>query len=258
MCGSDEQPNQSGDRSGCSWTLGRVIIAIDGPAGTGKSTVSRELASALGLEFLDTGAMYRAAAALAIDHGLDFADGLAIADLVRRADLRFDWTADPPTLYVFGEPMTDRLRDPDVSAAVSPVSQQAEVRSVLVEKQRRIGEVHPRLVSEGRDQGSVVFFDADVKFYLDASVSIRAERRADQLRASGREVDIAEVEREIRDRDHRDANRAVGPLVCPDDAVIVLTDDLSQAEVVEELCRVVRGRVPAERLAESIGASSGR
>lgn len=235
----------------------RVIIAIDGPAGTGKSTVARELAASLGLEFLDTGAMYRAAAALALDQGIDLDHGEAISDLVRRADLRFDWTTDPPTLHVFGEPMIERLRDPDVSSAVSPVSQLPEVRAVLVEKQRRIGEVHPRLVSEGRDQGSVVFFDADVKFYLDASVTIRAERRAEQIRAAGRSVDIRAVEKEIRDRDHRDASREIGPLICPPDALKIMTDDLSQSEVVERLDALVRQRVPAGRLGEPVGVGNG-
>lgn len=254
MTGSDAQ-HGPGRRSHPS--LDRVIIAIDGPAGTGKSSVAREVASALGLEFLDTGAMYRAAAALALDRSIRLDQGEAIADVVRQADLRFDWTADPPTLHVFGEPMVDRLRDPDVSGAVSPVSQLPEVRAVLVEKQRRIGEVHPRLVSEGRDQGSVVFFDADVKFYLDASVTIRAERRVEQLRAMGRRADFEEVEHEIRDRDERDTTRRIGPLVCPKDAVVVMTDELSQAEVVERLCEIVRDRVPASRLNEPVGVGDG-
>lgn len=254
MGGADSELNAIGKQHP---VLDRVVIAIDGPAGTGKSTVARELASVLGLEFLDTGAMYRAAAALAVDQGISFDDGETLADLVRRADLRFDWTADPPTLHVFGEPMIERLRDPDVSAAVSPVSQLPEVRAVLVEKQRRIGEVHPRLVSEGRDQGSVVFFDADVKFYLDASVSIRAERRAEQLRSAGRAVDIRAVEQEIRDRDHRDTTRRIGPLICPDDALVVMTDDLDQSQVVERLCTLVRERVPADRLNEPVGAGNG-
>ena len=254
MSGSDAQHGPVG-RSHPS--LERVIIAIDGPAGTGKSSVAREVATALGLEFLDTGAMYRAAAALAIDRSIDLDQGEAIADVVRQADLRFDWTADPPTLHVFGDPMVDRLRDPDVAAAVSPVSQLREVRAVLVEKQRRIGEVHPRLVSEGRDQGSVVFFDADVKFYLDATVRIRAQRRAEQIRSAGRSVDIAAVEREIRDRDQRDTTRDIGPLVCPDDAVVVMTDELSQSQVVDRLCEVVRDRVPASRLSEPGGVGGG-
>ncbi len=254
MCGADSEQSETVREHP---TLDRVVIAIDGPAGTGKSTVARELAAALGLEFLDTGAMYRAAAALALDQGIDLDRGEAIADLVRRADLRFDWTTDPPVLHVFGEPMIGRLRENDVTAAVSPVSQLPEVRAVLVEKQRRIGEVHPRLVSEGRDQSSVVFFDADVKFYLDASVTIRAERRAEQLRAAGRPVDIQEVEREIRERDERDTNREIGPLICPDDAVRVVTDELNQVEVVELLCEIVRDRVPADRLGEPVGASRG-
>ncbi|MBL8747031.1 MAG: (d)CMP kinase [Phycisphaerae bacterium] len=221
----------------------RIIITIDGPAGTGKSSVARDLAHRLSLDFLDTGAMYRAATALAIDLGVDLSDEDAVADTVRSADLRFEWTTDPPTLYAFGRPIMHRLRQPDVSARVSPVSSLAAVRKVLVERQRRIGEVHQRLVSEGRDQGSVVFYDADVKFYLDASPRVRAARRAEQLRRMGQPADLDAIEREITDRDRRDSTRAVGPLTCPDDAVRVDTSDLDQAGVVESLVRLVMARV---------------
>lgn len=130
----------------------RLIVTIDGPAGTGKSSVARDLAARLGLEFLDTGAMYRAATALAIDRGISLKNEEAIAELVRDADLRFTWSDDPPTLTAFGKSVMHRLRERDVSAGVSPVSQLPKVRRVLVEIQRRIGEAHPRLVSEGRDQ----------------------------------------------------------------------------------------------------------
>lgn len=221
----------------------RLIVTIDGPAGTGKSSVARDLAQRLGLDFLDTGAMYRAATALAIDLSIDLADEEAIADTVRSADLRFDWTTDPPTLYAFGRPIMHRLRQPDVSGQVSPVSSLASVRRVLVERQRRIGEVHQRLVSEGRDQGSVVFHDADVKVYLDASPRVRAMRRAEQLMRMGQSADAATIERDIADRDRRDSTRAVGPLTCPDDAVRVDTSDLDQPGVVDELVRLVRARV---------------
>lgn len=221
----------------------RIIITIDGPAGTGKSSVARDLAHRLGLDFLDTGAMYRAATALAIDLGLDLADENAVADTVRSADLRFDWAADPPALYAFGRSIMHRLRQPDVSGNVSPVSSLAAVRRVLVERQRRIGEVHQRLVSEGRDQGSVVFYDADVKFYLDASPRVRATRRAEQLKRMGQPVDLDAIEREITDRDRRDSTRAVGPLTCPDDAVRVDTSDLDQPGVVDALLRLVVARV---------------
>lgn len=220
----------------------RLLITIDGPAGTGKSSVARHLALRLGLDFLDTGAMYRAATALAIDLGADLNDELMLADIVRAADLCFDWTTDPPTLYAFGRSIMHRLRDPDVSAQVSPLSSLAAVREVLVERQRRIGEVHRRLVSEGRDQGSVVFYDADVKVYLDASPAVRARRRAEQLARLGQPADLAAIEREIAERDRRDSTRAVGPLVCPEDAVRLMTDHLDQQGVVEELIRIVRAR----------------
>lgn len=227
----------------------RLIVTIDGPAGTGKSSVARDLARRLGLEFLDTGAMYRAAALTVIEQGLSLEDASSVAKAVRDAEIHFEWDTDPPTLFASGEPRTDRLRDADVSSLVSPVSKLPEVRGVLVEKQRRIGEIHPRLVSEGRDQGSVVFPDADVKFYLDASVEVRTERRVEQLRALGRSPSESDVRQEIIDRDRRDSTRAVGPLVCPDDAVRVLTDDHSQDEVVERLAEEVESRVGSARLA---------
>lgn len=228
--------------------MARLIITIDGPAGTGKSTVARLLARRLGLEFLDTGAMYRAATALALDRGIDVHNDHAVADLVSEADLRFDWSADPPALHVFGDPITTRLRDPDVTENVSAVSELPGVRSVLVENQRRIGQRHPRLVTEGRDQGSVVFKDACVKFYLDAGARIRAQRRAQQLRQIGREADVDTIEVEIRERDRRDSTRAVGPLVCPEDAVVVDTSHLRQDQVVDELERLVRHHAPAAEL----------
>jgi len=228
-----------------------VIVTIDGPAGTGKSSVAQQLAESLGLEFLDTGAMYRAAALLVIENSLSLDAPDDIARLVRDADIHFDWNTTPPTLYAAGAPKHDRLRDADVSALVSPVSQLPAVRNVLVEKQRRIGEVHPRLVSEGRDQGSVVFYNADAKFYLDASIETRARRRLAQLEGRGDTPDIGIVRREIEDRDRRDTSREVGPLTCPADATRVHTDDLSQAQVVERLAALVREQVPADKLREA-------
>lgn len=217
---------------------GRLIITIDGPAGTGKSTVAGELASALGIEFLDTGAMYRAATAIAIDNRLDFNNHEGLARKVREADLRFNWMTAPPRLLAFGEPITTRLRDDDVTRNVSTISAIPQVRRELVERQRRIGEVHPRLVSEGRDQGSVVFFDAELKIYLDADASVRARRRADQLAQQGRETDVKALEREIIERDRSDATREVGPLLCPDDAVRVDTSHLTRPQVVERLAEL--------------------
>ncbi len=236
---------QRADDGAIEVEMRRLIVTIDGPAGTGKSSVARALARALGLEFLDTGAMYRAATALAIDHGVNLNDEHAVTRLLRDADLKFDWRDDPPTLTAFGKSVMHRLRDPDVSARVSPVSQLAAVREVLVEAQRRIGEAHPRLVSEGRDQGSVVFHDAEVKIYLTASVEERTRRRVRQLIEAGRPADAIAIRAEIEDRDQRDSTREVGPLVCPHDAERLDTSDMDQDAVVRTLAELVRSRVPA-------------
>ena len=223
-----------------------MIITIDGPAGTGKSSVARDLASELGLEFLDTGAMYRAATALALDSGVPMDDEFAVARLVRRADMGFDWSHDPPVLRAEGRDMTSRVRDADVNANVSLIAALPEVRRVLVAAQRRIGEAHPALVTEGRDQGSVVFHDAGVKFFLDASPRVRAERRCEQLIAMGRaeEADVDTVERQRLSRDEIDSSREVGPLRCPDDAIRVDTSELDQRGVVEVLITHVRAALP--------------
>lgn len=224
-----------------------IIVTIDGPAGTGKSSVARTLAARLGLDFLDTGAMYRAAAAIAIDRGIDFRGSPeSLLDIVTEADLSFDWSADPPTILAWGHSVADRIRDTDVTAVVSPIAGIAPLRSIMVEKQRAIAQAHPRLVTEGRDQGSVAFPDAAVKLYLDASPEVRCQRRAQQLRAMGRVPDEASLLRDIIERDKSDASRAVGPLRRPPDATVVDTSNLTFEQVVQALEKIVRDRVPAD------------
>ena len=213
----------------------RLIITIDGPAGTGKSTVARALAHKLGLDFLDTGAMYRAAAAIAIDSGANLDDHDHFLAEVERRDLHFDFDTDPPTLLCCGESIVHRLRDADVTKLVSPIAGIAKLRQEMVKKQRQIAIAHPRLVTEGRDQGSVVFPDADVKFYMFASARVRAERRAEQLRSSGRAADVDRLEREISERDRSDSERTVGPLTCPADAERIDTSDMPFDQVVDAL-----------------------
>ncbi len=220
-----------------------TIITIDGPAGTGKSSVSRELASRIGLDFLDTGAMYRAAAAIVIDYGIDQTDDEAIVAKVASADLHFDWTADPPTMLAWDTPIDHRIRDADVTAIVSPLAGIGRLREHMVRKQRIIANQHPRLVSEGRDQGSIVFPDADVKFYLDADARVRAGRRADQLRADGRPADEAALLADILERDRSDSTRTDGPLVCPEGAVVIDTSHLTREQVVQRLEDEVRVRI---------------
>lgn len=224
-----------------------MVVTIDGPAGTGKSTVSRSLARRLGLSFLDTGAMYRAAAAIAIDRGfrgdIDAARYGNFLVALLDADLHFDWATDPPAMLAWMRPLDARIREPDVTALVSTIAAIGPLRKHMVQKQRIIAHQHPRLVTEGRDQGSVVFPDADVKFYLDASPGIRAARRALQLRRAGHDVDEAALLREIVERDRMDSTRADGPLVCPEGAVTLDTSGLTAEAVIEELERLVWGRL---------------
>lgn len=226
-----------------------VIVTMDGPAGTGKSTVALKLAQRLGLEMLDTGAMYRAAAVVAIDEGVAADDGEALAARIAEEGLVFDWSQRPPRLLLGGRDLTERIRDQDVNTVVSIVARQAPLRAALVRAQREIGRQHPRLVTEGRDQGSVVFPEAAVRFYLDAHPEVRARRRVEQMRSQGRPADYEAVLRAIQQRDRLDETRTDGPLVCPSDAQRVDTSILTLPQVVDELERRVRARVPSGLLA---------
>ncbi len=221
-----------------------LIVTIDGPAGAGKSTVARRVAGALGVDFLDTGAMYRGVAAAVIDAGIDAEDSDAVGALAEGMHIGFNWGTDPPRLKVDGVDVSHRLRDADVTANVSLVAGNSRVRRVLVKAQRWIGKEHPRLVTEGRDQGSVVFENATIKFYLDASPEVRARRRADQLRAAGRtNVDEEKILHRIVHRDERDSTRTDGPLMCPEDAERIDSSDMSLDEVVELMTKRARAEI---------------
>ena len=219
------------------------VITIDGAAGTGKSSVAQELASRLGTDCLDTGAMYRAVAVLAIDFAIDPSDGVTLATAIREKGIRFDWKQSPPAVHLGGEDMSQRIRDLDVSGVVSIVSQQPEVREVLVEQQRSICKLHPLLVTEGRDQGSVVFPDALVRFFLEAEVEERTRRRVKQLRKAGNPVEDEIIQQDIESRDKLDSSRADGPLTCPKGAIIINTSALSKDEVVDAMESEVTSRL---------------
>lgn len=227
-----------------------LIITLDGPAGSGKSSVARQLAHRLGLEFLDTGAMYRGITAQCLDDGIDpKSNPQIVEEFARDCMIRFDWKSDPPRLFINNRDVTHRLRDSDVTGNVSEVAAMPQVRRVLVQEQRQIGRLHPRLVTEGRDQGSVVFPNAQVKFFITASPQVRAARRAEQLRAAGREADERLILQQIVSRDQRDSTRTEGPLIKPDDAQEIDTSSISLEQVLDLLEERVKARMnpmPAE------------
>jgi len=212
-----------------------MILTIDGPAGTGKSTVARQVAERLSFDFLDTGAMYRAVALEALRRRTDLRDARELGFVARHSRIAFDWTKRPPALLLNGEPVGHLLRGSEVTSAASHVAAVPAVREQLVREQQRIGAEHDNLVAEGRDQGTVVFPGAELKFYLDATPAERARRRLAQLRARGEMASSEEVLREILERDTRDSTRSVGPLTVPSGAEVIDTTNLSEQQVVERI-----------------------
>ena len=217
-----------------------MIITIDGPAGTGKSTVARAVAEALGFNFLDTGAMYRAIGLEALRRNANLEDARELAYIARHVKIEFGWAGRPPEVLLNGEPVGHLLRGGEATRAASYVAVVPAIRELLVAQQQRIGAERKDLVTEGRDQGTVVFPHAEAKFYLDASPQERARRRSAQLRARGEIVDQNEILNQILARDTRDATRAVGPLSVPPDAEVIDTTHLSQEQVVDQMVARVR------------------
>ena len=212
-----------------------MIITIDGPAGSGKSTVARRLARVLGIAHLDTGATYRAATLHALRGGVDLLADDALAEATAAADIRLEDAGDTQRAFLSGEDVSDEIRTSRVTDNVHYIANSPAVRDVLVALQRRIGHGLGSFVSEGRDQGSVVFPDADVKFFLDASPEIRAERRLADLVGAGEAAEFEAVLQAIIDRDRRDETRPVAPLVRPAGAIEIDTSEMTVDTVVDTL-----------------------
>ena len=220
------------------------VVAIDGPSGSGKSTVARGVADALGLEVLDTGAMYRAITLLALDRAFDLADADAIVVAARAVEL--DVGSPPGRVLLDGRDVSAEIRGPVVSAAVSQVSAHPAVRELLVARQRAWADEHGGGVVEGRDIGTVVFPDATVKVYLTASPQARAGRRALDEAAADRPTETSAVEEALTRRDELDSSRATSPLRAADDAVVIDTTERDAGSVVEEIVARFRDAVGAQ------------
>lgn len=219
------------------------VIAVDGPAGSGKSTVSYRLAQRLGYVFIDTGVFYRAMTLLALRLAISLIDEEALGKMTHDAevDIRPEADADRQySVWIDGEDVSDLLRSAQVEKHVSTVAAVPAVRHELMHVQRRAAN-KGRIIMAGRDIGTVVLPDADIKFYIDASIEERARRRYNQKMTTGETVSIADIEANLRQRDDIDTHRAVSPLRQADDAVYILTDDMGIEAVVDAMMRYIQG-----------------
>ncbi|GIW77254.1 MAG: cytidylate kinase [Phycisphaerae bacterium] len=218
-----------------------MIITIDGPAGSGKSTVAEEVARRLGFSFLNTGHMYRAIGLAARRREVDLNNPMELVFVAKHARIEFDWEQVPPTVILNGEKVTHLLGSKEVSEAASYVAVVPQIREMMVHQQQKIGQMLGNVVTEGRDQGTIVFPQADFKFYIDASPEERAHRRYNQMRNRGEYVEYKEVLDQILARDKRDRERLVGPLEKPKDAIEIDSTRLSFEEVVRQILAKVEG-----------------
>jgi CMP/dCMP kinase len=215
-----------------------LIIAIDGPSASGKSTLGRMLARELGLLYIDTGSMYRAVALAVIESSTNQQDDVAVSLLAER--IKIDLAGDPDSLCVTlnGRDVTRRIRDEDVTRVSSVVSTIPAVRRTMVRCQRELGQ--RGAVMNGRDIGTVVFPDADIKFFLDASIGERAERRLGEERSINPGAEYAQTLADITDRDHRDTTREDSPLVAAEDAIVIDSSGISIDEVFQRMMSIVK------------------
>jgi cytidylate kinase len=216
-----------------------LIITIDGPAASGKSTAARLLARKLDASFLDTGAMYRAVTLAAMRAGVDLNDEQKLIDLTQKCEFQFSDRAGKMIVRIDGSDVTDVIRSPEVTANARYIAAAPKVREKLIQMQRQFAADRQKIVTEGRDQGTVAFGDANIKFYLTADLAERARRRQAELGISEFQSAI-DIQKAIEQRDKSDQDRAVGPLKPAEDAIVVDTTDMSIEQVVEKLAAYVK------------------
>ena len=220
----------------------RIKIAIDGPAASGKSTTAQRVAKALGYTYIDSGAMYRAVTLAALENGIPVTDTEKVGELAAQLRIEFVPDGDTPRILLNGKDVSDAIRQPVVTQHINPVAANPIVREVLVARQREMGR-HGGVVMDGRDIGTVVFPDAELKIFMSASAEERARRRVKEFRERGQQIDYEAVLQEIRQRDAADQNRAVGPLRKADDAIEIDTTHLSIDEQVQTIVRLALEKI---------------
>lgn len=219
----------------------KIVVAIDGPAGAGKSTIAKLAAEKLGYAYIDTGAMYRSVAWRFLQTGGEF-DEAFISELANTMIIEFKPEAKVNRVFVDGTEVTEAIRTPEVTAIVSRVAAIGAVREAMVEQQRRMGEIGGVLM-DGRDIGTVVFPHAQLKIFLTASVEERARRRYKEMVEKGQQVDLAQLQEDIAARDKQDSERAISPLRQAEDALLLDTSDMSIAQVTDKILQLVQERV---------------
>jgi cytidylate kinase len=222
--------------------MAELIITIDGPAAVGKSTAARLLAENLDAAFLDTGAMYRAVTLAAMQTGADLTDPRQLLEVIDRTDFQFTIEDGVMTAAINGVDITDAIRDPAVTDNVRYIASAAKVRDRLVEMQRQFAGKHKTVVTEGRDQGTVAFPNADFKFFLTAEAAERARRRQHDLAAQGREIPVEHIQNQIHKRDTSDRTRTVGPLTAAEDAIIIDSTSLNAQQTLQKMLNCINSR----------------
>ncbi len=218
-----------------------IKIALDGPSGSGKSTVAKKLSAMLDVLYLDTGAMYRATALKALKLGINTFDEKGVKSFINDINLEIKYVDGVQRTYLDGEDVSERIRQPEVSMAASNISSLKCVRLKMVDMQREIANAQSCIL-DGRDIGSYVLPNADFKFFITASVDVRAERRYKELKLKGHDVDFNELKKEIEQRDYNDSHREFSPLVQADDAILIDTSYMTIEQVLNKLVSIINAK----------------
>jgi cytidylate kinase len=217
------------------------VITIDGPSGSGKGTISRLIASKLAFNYLDSGALYRALSVSSARHGVNLSNVKGLVDLVEHMDVRFEMEGNNFNIFLDEINVTDEMRTEDMGVKASKIAFYPEIRESLLKRQRKFA-FGVGLVADGRDMGTVVFPEADLKIYLTASIEERAQRRYKELIDKGEDVSLRALAKQVRDRDARDMNREVSPLVAADDAMIIDSSEMTVLSVFNSIVKLVHAK----------------